>query len=521
MDSRKKKRSTRHSRRVSKKRKVKKRSGCYICGKPFYGLPFQCRRCNHQFCEKHRLPESHNCSGLRRGNAFWKRKEPVSHDRPKERSYEPSREIQRTYEPYTISPEEQERINREFDGIRSKKSSKKNLIIGGIAVIVIIVALQYSSVFDFTSILLGLNCSDGTYYNHCSEEKPYFCNNGTLIEKATRCGCPYDYRPDNETCEKIKRCDDGTEYGTCSHHSPFLYCSNGYLIRKASECGCETGYIPEGDNCVHRLMNNPINRSFVYTLDGNQNLIKMTLYRGMNSYLAGIDRYYYCDPTCPSDRELEMRYLDEKESKGYLNELVDEIKSITNNDDDRARVAISIVQNIPYDWDSLYTINSNERYPYEVLYDNEGVCGEKSKLLAYLLREIGFGVVLFSYEDENHMAVGIKCPDEYDYIDSGYCFIEASTTSIITDSEGDYVGVGQLQSTPDVILISDGNSFDSVDEEHEDAILWNYLNQKSESSGGFLSPSDYRKWERLVDKYGITFSEEDNTDGLTIIADWY
>jgi len=37
-----------------------------------------------------------------------------------------------------------------------------------------------------------------------------------------------------------------------------------------------------------------------------------------------------------------------------------------------------------------------------VLYEDKGVCGEKSLLLAYLLRELGYGVVLFEFKPENH-----------------------------------------------------------------------------------------------------------------------
>ena len=33
-------------------------------------------------------------------------------------------------------------------------------------------------------------CSDGTPYGKCSQYKPYFCENGTLVEKCWLCGCP-------------------------------------------------------------------------------------------------------------------------------------------------------------------------------------------------------------------------------------------------------------------------------------------------------------------------------------------
>ena len=106
--------------------------------------------------------------------------------------------------------------------------------------------------------------------------------------------------------------------------------------------------------------------------------------------------------------------------------------------DDQARIAISLVQQIPYDWQ---TFGLENRYPYEVIYDNTGVCEEKSRLLAFLLRDLGFDVVLFSFESENHMAVGIMCPVQYSYKNTGYCFVETTEPTMITYSQGEYVGV--------------------------------------------------------------------------------
>jgi len=36
---------------------------CYFCGKEVL-LPFRCKYCNLTFCDEHRLPEKHNCTGL-------------------------------------------------------------------------------------------------------------------------------------------------------------------------------------------------------------------------------------------------------------------------------------------------------------------------------------------------------------------------------------------------------------------------------------------------------------------------
>jgi len=303
----------------------------------------------------------------------------------------------------------------------------------------------------------------------------------------------------------ILKCNDGTPYNQCSSNKPF-YCFNGTLIKNISSCGCPIDEVAQNDSCISKFIINPKEQNLNYILKGTSSSVKFTVYGGLNDYLAALPRYYYCEPSCPSDRELELRFLDQNKQKGYLTDLVNKIKSLTNNKDDQARIAISLVQKIPYDWEGFKTNNLKDRYPYEVIYDKMGVCAEKAHLLAFILRELGFGVVLFKYESESHMAVGLKCPSQYSYKNNGYCFVEAAAPSIITDEESDYVGVGKLYSTPETIAISDGVSFESVSEEYNDAKEWRMLYRLSDSMGGFLDAYNYYRWTSLVNKYGIELS---------------
>lgn len=205
-----------------------------------------------------------------------------------------------------------------------------------------------------------------------------------------------------------------------------------------------------------------------------------------------------------------MRDLDNAEQKKELLTLVEKIKKQTSNKDDQARIATSIVQNIPYDWEGFTTNDLGAKYPYEVLYTMSGVCGEKSELLVFLLSELGFGVAIFEYDMESHRAVGIKCPIQYSYQNSGYCFIETTNPTIITDSSGEYINTGQLGSPSEIIIISEGISFDSVSEEYNDAKEYNALIAK----GTVLNHTDYLKWIGLSNKYGIQTSDSD-TQNLT------
>jgi hypothetical protein len=259
-------------------------------------------------------------------------------------------------------------------------------------------------------------------------------------------------------------------------------------------------------------------RIFNYTLRGTRGTIVLALSPGISTSQRSLPRLYTCvrynnDKTpCTDDeiRQHNLKYLDEQAQKSTLDNLVRSIRSRAADPDDQARIAISLVQNIPYDYDRFYANRSGEtRYPYQVLADNAGICSEKSRLMAYLLRELGYGVVLFSFETEQHMAVGIKSPAPYSFRDSGYAFIESTAPSIPTDSQGDYTGTGKLTSTPDIIRISDGRSFGSIAEEYADATAFNQF-----GDGGTLSPERYRAWEILMWKYGLS-----TRDGTTITDD--
>ena len=142
------------------------------------------------------------------------------------------------------------------------------------------------------------------------------------------------------------------------------------------------------------------------------------------------------------------------------------------------------------------------RYPYEVLYDMQGVCGEKSELLAFLLREIGYGVTFFYHKQENHESLGIKCPIEYSLGNTGYCFIETTGPSIITDNEIEYVGGIKLFSEPEVMIISEGTSLGDDLYEYEDAKDLRNIRRTIEKKGK-INIFKSRKLEELNEKYGL------------------
>jgi len=239
---------------------------------------------------------------------------------------------------------------------------------------------------------------------------------------------------------------------------------------------------------------------------GLENTISLPVYKDVK------DHFSLKNPVgCSNLAEYYLDYLSSSTQRHYLNKLIEAIWQHAKNLDEQARIAINLVQRIPYDIDKprfemKYDPYTRIRYPYEVIADNKGICCEKSLLLAFLLRESGFGVALFIFEDESHMAVGIKCPKEFTYHDTGYAFIETTAPTIATDIELYYPEINklgvfwkQLKSSPRIVPLCDGSSFDSIYQEFFDAKEWNELNEKYRFDEGYYD----KRRVRLIQKYGL------------------
>lgn len=362
----------------------------------------------------------------------------------------------------------------------------KKIIFPAIAIVILIVFS--GCVFE--------TCPDGTFYGDCSENRPdYYCTfQGKLVEDVNRCGLE-KFNFDKNFSDAVKKCRDGARNWDCSKNKPF-YCENGVLVKNAVVCGCPNGMELIGEKCSEIIVPKIWDGEFSYTLRGESGILKVSLDKGLKDYLSGIPRTFVCNPVCPSRTQLELRFLDNERQKPALEQIAQQIREKTGNPDDQARIAVSLVQKIPYDMNALLADSNYQRFPYEVVYDYNGICGEKSDLLVFLLREFGFGTAIFIFEKENHAAVGIKCPAQYGYKNTGYCFIESTKPSIITDSDANYLLAGKLESMPLVLKISDGNSFDSVKEEFED-------NQQYKKLLKLNNWKTYLQWRALRDKYGF------------------
>lgn len=262
----------------------------------------------------------------------------------------------------------------------------------------------------------------------------------------------------------------------------------------------------DGNTCISSYQQEPKNVSLNYILNGEEKEINFTVYKNLSDYLFSIPESI--DQTGQiKRRDFILRDLNNEQQMELMHPLVMKIQNIAKDETEQARIAISIVQNIKYGASDLKINFGNEilnysRYPYQVLYDSGGICGEKSELLAYLLREIGYGVAIFYFPFENHEAVGIKCPMESSYRGTGYCFVETTAPAIITDGGIEYVGIGKLYSTPEVIFISQGYSLGKNLYEYSDALNLKSLRDSINNNGG-LNIFQIMQYDKLKKKYGL------------------
>lgn len=297
-------------------------------------------------------------------------------------------------------------------------------------------------------------------------------------------------------------CGDSTPPGYCSLSKPY-YCESGILVEKASICGCSELSSVEGEFCTSVYQTEPRAVFLNYILNGEENLIEFEVYGGLFDYLSNLSRVISFDTgESPSRLDFKLNAIDEPWQRELLLPLVKKIQNSTSDKEDQARIAISLVQNIEYGFsnktvDFLGEALNYSRYPYEVLYESQGICGEKSELLVFLLRELGYKTAFFYYSAENHEAVGIGCPIEESYGNSGYCFVETTGPSIITDDSIEYVGGITLVSEPEIIPISEGESLGRGLPEYKDAEVVKKIRQ-----GSPVILSNY-KFDLLKTRYGL------------------
>ncbi len=158
-------------------------------------------------------------------------------------------------------------------------------------------------------------------------------------------------------------------------------------------------------------------------------------YQLHETYYQSIDQYYAKKTKGIVTGQEEgsiSKYLTFPKEDQTISKLTDDLEGLGKSKglsrDEIADMTLVFVQSIPYDEARAKIDLTHPRYPYEVLYENLGICSDKSLLADALFREEGYGSAVFLFPKEQHMAIGIECPKDLSSYNSGYCFAETTAT---------------------------------------------------------------------------------------------
>lgn len=162
--------------------------------------------------------------------------------------------------------------------------------------------------------------------------------------------------------------------------------------------------------------------------------IQETLYGSTNEY-------YKSEPKKKTayfkqnDKDFVFIYPEDK----AINEITEKIVTLGKinglNSDQTLDLGACMIQNIPYDSEKASKILGPNyrnypiseiipRYPYETLYENSGLCSDKTFLGAAILGGMGYETGILTFEKEKHMALGVGAPAGYTSFGTKYSIME-------------------------------------------------------------------------------------------------
>jgi len=240
----------------------------------------------------------------------------------------------------------------------------------------------------------------------------------------------------------------------------------------------------------------PKTTSFSYVIDGNRRSMSFTTYGGLSDFFSNKSHSYHYDP----DTGVIAELLDNEDQNENMRPFIDMIRKRSTTSDDQAKIAINLVQRIPYNGNRYNRTATDWYYPYETVHNNKGSAADKSVLLAYILNELGYETVLFEFS--NHMAVGVKSSSKYAFYDTGYAFIETTRPTIITYVPETSYGGFRISLNPRIIHLSGGRRVLDVSAEYGDARRM----QQLEEMGGSLNQSYRAELAKISDKYDLDYT---------------
>ncbi len=176
---------------------------------------------------------------------------------------------------------------------------------------------------------------------------------------------------------------------------------------------------------------------------GAVNAEKSTVFIGRSRPSNWIDGHY-------------RSFVDEKHQEplyGSLAQALEQVRAQRGLDSSRyVELITALVQTMEYRVDP---VSLAPKFPIETFADGYGDCDDKTLLAAALLSRAGYDIAILFFEDEKHVALGIKAPG-LDYEGTGYAYVEMTDPSLVGVVPAELSGGVTLESKPVVVKIGSG-----------------------------------------------------------------
>ncbi len=129
--------------------------------------------------------------------------------------------------------------------------------------------------------------------------------------------CPSGEKKIQGECKKVPQCKDGTLSGECGVHEPY-YCKNGTLVKRASKCGCPFAYVAKDNECVSKrkveakeafsLVNKLRKKHDKKTIAWDSRAHKLSVSRSKDMFKRGYFDHVTPEGTCVKDMKSEYNF---------------------------------------------------------------------------------------------------------------------------------------------------------------------------------------------------------------------
>ena len=122
-------------------------------------------------------------------------------------------------------------------------------------------------------------------------------------------------------------CGDGTPYGLCSLTKPY-FCEKGILVERASFCGCSNLSEMFEESCYSKYQLYPENTTLKYTLNGDEKNIGFVVYGNAAEHFSTLSRAIeYKNGEEPSRLDFKNKAVNYEAQKELLAHLIVKIQN--------------------------------------------------------------------------------------------------------------------------------------------------------------------------------------------------